>query len=76
MGYGQKQALTHLPLIDCLSYKQGNDINEKMKIPDGAVSDSVTIMMEFEKEGKKYFLTPIIFQLILIQPMFISTEKK
>jgi hypothetical protein len=55
VGYGQKQALTHLPLIDCLSYKQGNDINEKMKIPDGAVSDSVTIMMEFEKEGKKYF---------------------
>ena len=55
VGYGQKQALTHLPLIDCLSYKQGNDINEKMKIPDGAVSDSVTNMMEFEKEGKKYF---------------------
>ena len=55
VGYGQKQALTHLPLIDCLSYKQGNDINEKMKIPDGAISDSVTIMMEFEKEGKKYF---------------------
>jgi len=42
-------------LIDCLPYKQGNDINEKMKIPAGAVSDSVTIMMEFEKEGKKYF---------------------
>lgn len=55
VGYGQKQALTHLPLIDCLSYKQGNDINEKMKIPDGAISDSVTIMMEFEKQGKKYF---------------------
>jgi hypothetical protein len=55
VGYGQKQALTHLPLIDCLPYKQGNDINEKMKIPAGAVSDSVTIMMEFEKEGKKYF---------------------
>ena len=55
VGYGQKQTLTHLPLIDCLPYKQGNDINEKMKMPAGAVSDSVTIMMEFKKEGKKYF---------------------
>ena len=53
--YGQKQALTHLPLIDCLPYKQGNDIKEKMLSPKGAIADSVTIMMEFEKEGKKYF---------------------
>jgi len=55
VGYGQKQALTHLPLIDCLPYKQGNDIKEKMQSPKGAIPDSVTIMMEFEKEGKKYF---------------------
>jgi uncharacterized membrane protein YphA (DoxX/SURF4 family) len=53
--YGQKQVLTHLPLIDCLPYKQGNDIREKMASPKGAIADSVTIMMEFEKEGKKYF---------------------
>jgi len=55
VGYGQKQALTHLPFIDCLPYKQGNDIKEKMLSPKGAIADSVTIMMEFEKEGKKYF---------------------
>jgi hypothetical protein len=55
VGYGQKQVLTHLPIIDCLPYKQGNDINEKMILPKGAVADSVTIMMEFEKGGKKYF---------------------
>jgi len=55
IGYGQKQVLDHLPFIDCLPYKQGNDIREKMKLPLGAVSDSVTIMMEFEKAGKKYF---------------------
>jgi len=55
VGYGQKQVLTHLPLIDCLPYKQGNDIREKMASPKGAIADSVTIMMEFEKEGKKYF---------------------
>ena len=55
VGYGQKQVLTHLPIIDCLPYKQGNDINEKMILPKGAVADSVMIMMEFEKGGKKYF---------------------
>jgi len=55
VGYGQKLALTHLPFIDCLPYKQGNDIKEKMLLPKGAIADSVTIMMEFEKEGKKYF---------------------
>ncbi len=55
VGYGQKHVLTHLPIIDCLPYKQGNDINEKMILPKGAVADSVTIMMEFEKGGKKYF---------------------
>lgn len=54
VGYGQKHVLEHLPFIDCLPYKQGNDIVEKMKMPQGAIPDSVAIMMEFEKEGKKY----------------------
>jgi hypothetical protein len=55
VGYGQRHVLSHLPFIDCLPYRQGNDINEKMKSPDGAIADSVTLMMEFEKGGKKYF---------------------
>ncbi len=55
VGYGQRQVLIHLPIIDCLPYKQGNDIKEKMLSPKGAIADSVTIMMEFEKGGKKYF---------------------
>ena len=55
VGYGQRQVLVHLPIIDCLPYKQGNDIKEKMQSPKGAIADSVTIMMEFEKGGKKYF---------------------
>ena len=55
VGYGQKHVLTHLPIIDCLPYKQGNDIKEKMASPKGAIADSVSIMMEFEKGGQKYF---------------------
>ena len=31
VGYGQYYVLKHLPIIDCLPYKAGNDIIEKMK---------------------------------------------
>ena len=55
VGYGQYYVLAHLPFIDCLPYKAGNDIVEKMKQPDGAIKDSVSIQMEFEKDGKAYF---------------------
>ena len=53
--YGQYYVLKHLPIIDCLPYKAGNDIIEKMKLPAGAIQDSVAIQMEFEKNGKTYF---------------------
>jgi uncharacterized membrane protein YphA (DoxX/SURF4 family) len=55
IGYGQYYVLDHLPFIDCLPYKAGNDIAEKMKEPVGAIKDSVSIQMEFEKDGKAYF---------------------
>jgi uncharacterized membrane protein YphA (DoxX/SURF4 family) len=54
VGYGQYYVLDHLPIIDCLPYKTGNDIAEKMKTPPGAVPDSVSIQMEFLKDGKSY----------------------
>jgi hypothetical protein len=54
VGYGQNYVLSHLPIIDCLPYKVGNDIVEKMKVPANAVLDSISIQMEFEKEGKSY----------------------
>jgi len=54
VGYGQNYVLNHLPIIDCLPFKEGNDIVEKMKTPPGAVPDSVSIQMEFTKQGKDY----------------------
>jgi uncharacterized membrane protein YphA (DoxX/SURF4 family) len=54
IGYGQNFVLSHLPIIDCLPYKAGNDIVEQMKIPAAAVPDSISLQMEFEKEGKSY----------------------
>ncbi len=53
VGYGQNYVLNHLPIVDCLPYKVGADIAEKMKTPIGAVPDSISIQMEFEKDGKK-----------------------
>lgn len=54
VGYGQNYVLSHLPIIDCLPYQSGNDILEKLKLPAGAVPDSISIQMEFEKNGKSY----------------------
>jgi hypothetical protein len=54
VGYGQYYVLNHLPILDCLPYKQGNDIAAEMKIPAGAVPDSVSIVMEFTKNGKDF----------------------
>ena len=54
VGYGQYYVTKHLPIIDCLPYKVGNDIAEKMKLPPGAVPDSTLIQMEFVKGGKTY----------------------
>jgi uncharacterized membrane protein YphA (DoxX/SURF4 family) len=52
VGYGQYYVLQHLPIIDCLPYKRGNDIQEQMKVPEGAIPDSVSIQMSFLKNGK------------------------
>lgn len=49
----QWYVLNHLPVIDCLAYKKGNNIIEKMKIPEGAVADSFTIKFRYKKAGKE-----------------------
>ncbi len=49
----QWYVLKHLPIIDCLPYKAGNNIVEKMKIPEGAVADSFAINFIYRKDGKE-----------------------
>jgi uncharacterized membrane protein YphA (DoxX/SURF4 family) len=46
-------ALTRLPPVDCLPYKTGNSIPEKMRIPPGAVPDSTVINFVYEKDGRQ-----------------------
>ncbi len=50
---GQLYVLRHLPFIDCLPYKKGNNIVEQMKTPQGAIPDSFAIMFTYKKAGKE-----------------------
>ena len=48
------QQISNLTLKNVAICPAAFNIVEKMKMPQGAIPDSVAIMMEFEKEGKKY----------------------
>jgi hypothetical protein len=49
----QWHVLVHLPTVDCLPYRVGNNLLEKMKPPPGAIPDSTVITMIYEKGGKQ-----------------------
>ncbi|CAL1518333.1 BT_3928 family protein [Chitinophaga sp. MM2321] len=49
----QWYTLKHLPFIDCLPYKVGNNIPDKMKLPPGATPDVYEMMFIYEKNGEK-----------------------
>ena len=54
----QFYVLKHLPLKDCLPYKQGNDLLELRKMPAGAIPDVYDYVFVYEKDGvKKDFTT-------------------
>jgi hypothetical protein len=54
VGYAQYYVLNHLPFIDCLPYKAGTDIAKKMNLPEGAIKDSVSIIILYKKNEKLY----------------------
>ncbi len=49
--------LVHLPLVDCLPYKKGNDIAALRKMPLNAVPDKYDYVFVYMKEGKKQSFT-------------------
>ena len=53
----QWYALQNLPPVDCLPFKKGNNISEKMKLPANAIPDSTVITFVYEKAGKKVEFT-------------------
>jgi len=54
----QWYVLNYLPLIDCLPFKKGNNISEKMKSPPGSAEDSFAIRFVYEKKGKQFEFSP------------------
>jgi hypothetical protein len=48
----QWYALRYLPLVDCLPFKKGSSILEKMKPPPNAIPDSTVINFVYEKNHK------------------------
>lgn len=46
-------SLKHLPFHDCLPYKVGASIPEKMKAPPGSVPDSFSNVFIYQKDGVK-----------------------
>jgi uncharacterized membrane protein YphA (DoxX/SURF4 family) len=57
----QWYVLVHLPVVDCLPYKAGTNIPDKMKPPPGSVPDSTVITMVYEKDGKRLEFDAIHF---------------
>ena len=53
----QWYALSYGPPVDCLPFKKGNSIPEKMKAPPGSRPDSVAMRFIYEKNGKEYEFT-------------------
>lgn len=49
----QVYVLSHLPIVDCLPYKKGVSISEKMKIPADAIQDSTVITFVYAYKGKE-----------------------
>ena len=53
----QWYALKYLPPVDCLPFKKGNNLPEKMKLPANAVPDSIAMTFVYEKKGQKVEFT-------------------
>lgn len=53
----QFAVLKHLPVVDCLPYKEGNNIIQKMKVPPGAIPDSTVITFVYKKDNKEVEFT-------------------
>lgn len=52
IGSLQAYVMKHLPLLDCLPYKKGNNILKEMQLPPNAVPDSVVMVFKYRKNGK------------------------
>ncbi|MEP6465271.1 MAG: BT_3928 family protein [Parafilimonas sp.] len=52
VSFLQGYVMKHLPIVDCLPYKKGNNIVQEMQPPPNAVQDSVVMIFKYRKDGK------------------------
>jgi uncharacterized membrane protein YphA (DoxX/SURF4 family) len=72
----QWYVLEHLPVVDCLPYKKGNDLLEQMKTPPGFVADEYAYTFLYEKNGKKYEFNESNLPADIDTYTFIDTKQK
>ncbi|MEP6750536.1 MAG: BT_3928 family protein [Bacteroidota bacterium] len=53
----QGYVFKHLPIVDCLPYKVGKNIQQQMKVPAGALPDSSVITFVYTKQGRQLEFT-------------------
>ena len=53
----QGYVFKHLPVVDCLPYKVGKNLQEQMKVPAGALPDSTVITFVYTKQGQQVEFT-------------------
>jgi hypothetical protein len=53
----QGYVFKHLPIVDCLPYKLGKNIQQQMKVPPGAIPDSTVITFVYDKQGQQVEFT-------------------
>jgi hypothetical protein len=72
----QWYVLNYLPLADCLPFKKGASIPEKMKTPVNAIQDSFAMKFIYEKEGKRFEFAPEELPADLNNYTFIDRTQK
>ncbi|MEO5946121.1 MAG: BT_3928 family protein [Chitinophagaceae bacterium] len=57
----QWYTLNYMPVVDCMPFKKGNNISEKMKMPANAIPDSTIITFVYDKNGQTVEFTATDF---------------
>ncbi len=57
----QWYTLNYMPVVDCMPFKVGNNISEKMKMPANAIPDSTVITFVYDKNGQTVEFTATDF---------------
>jgi uncharacterized membrane protein YphA (DoxX/SURF4 family) len=68
--------LRNLPVVDCLPFKQGNNILAKRQVPANAIPDSFAIRFIYSKGGKEFEFAPLELPADLSTYKFVSRKDK